>query len=112
YLKVVQNRFKEVKKLGDKTINQLSLREIQWKVNDASNSIAIIAKHLSGNMISRWTHFLTTDGEKSTRNRDQEFIDEFTTKKEIIEVWEKGWQVLFDALNDLKTENLLNTITI
>lgn len=112
YLKVVQERFKEVKKLGDRTINQLSLEELQWKANDASNSIAIIAKHLSGNMVSRWTDFLNADGEKSSRNRDQEFIDEFISKREILKVWEGGWKVLFKSLSNLNIEDLQKTITI
>lgn len=64
YLKVVQERFRSVKDLGDKTINQLTEDDIHWKLNEASNSVAVIAKHLSGNMISRWSDFLTSDGEK------------------------------------------------
>lgn len=65
YLKVVQERFRSVKDLGDKTINQLTEDDIHWKLNEASNSVAVIAKHLSGNMISRWSDFLTSDGEKN-----------------------------------------------
>lgn len=86
YLKIVQERFKCVKDLGDQTIRQLSEEDIHWKLNDASNSIAIIAKHLSGNMISRWSDFLTTDGEKSFRNRDQEFEDDISSKEEMITI--------------------------
>lgn len=70
YLKVVQERFRSVKKLGDKTIQQLSEEDIHWALNETSNSIAVIVKHLSGNMISRWTDFLTTDGEKPNRKRN------------------------------------------
>lgn len=112
YLKVVQERFISVKNLGDKTISQLSEEEIHWKLNEASNSIAVIAKHLSGNMISRWSDFLTTDGEKTTRNRDQEFEDDISSKQEMIAIWEKGWRTLLDTLNGLKCEDLLKSITI
>lgn len=83
YLKIVIERFKSVKSLGDKTINQLSEEEIYWAYNDESNSIAIIVKHLSGNMVSRWTDFLTTDGEKEYRNRDEEFSDDISSKSEL-----------------------------
>lgn len=80
YLRVVNHRFKEVKKLGDKTIEQLEEAALHWQYNDTSNNIAIIIKHMSGNMISRWTAFLTSDGEKATRNRDAEFIDDIQTR--------------------------------
>lgn len=112
YLKVVQGRFRGVKELGDRTIQQLSEDDIHWALNETSNSIAIIVKHLSGNMISRWTDFLTTDGEKPNRNRDQEFIDNISSKKEMISIWEEGWNVLFDALSELKEEDLLKNINI
>lgn len=112
YLKIVQERFESVKDLGDKTISQLAEKDIHWKLNEASNSIAIIAKHLSGNMISRWTDFLTTDGEKSTRNRDQEFEEDVTSKQEMINSWEKGWNTLFDALNSLENQDLLKNVMI
>lgn len=112
YLKVVLERFKSVKDLGDKTINQLSEDEIHWKLNDESNSIAVIVKHLSGNMVSRWTDFLTSDGEKTYRNRDQEFEEIRISKEELIEIWEKGWDVLFDALTNLEEQDLLKNIYI
>jgi len=112
YLKIVRERFESVKDLGDKTINQLSEKDIHWKLNEASNSIAIIAKHLSGNMISRWSDFLTTDGEKSFRNRDQEFEDDVSSKQEMITIWEKGWKTLLDTLNGLENQDLLKNITI
>lgn len=112
YLKIVQERFESVKNLGDKTISQLSEEDIHWKLNEASNSIAIIAKHLSGNMISRWSNFLTSDGEKTYRNRDREFEDDIPTKQEMITIWEKGWKTLLDTLNGLESEDLLKNITI
>ncbi|WP_425451621.1 DUF1572 family protein [Caldibacillus thermoamylovorans] len=97
YLKVVVERFKSVKTLGDKTIEQLSEQDIHWTYNQESNSVAVIVKHLSGNMISRWTDFLTSDGEKENRNRDEEFIDDISSKSELMRVWEKGWNVLIDT---------------
>ncbi|WP_153722893.1 DinB family protein [Sporosarcina cascadiensis] len=112
YLEIVQKRFNSVKKLGDSTISQLSEEDIHWKLNDASNSMAVIVKHVSGNMVSRWTDFLTTDGEKSYRNRDREFEDDISSKQELRNTWEKGWLVFLDALSDLKAEDLLNEITI
>lgn len=112
YLKVVQERFKSVKELGDKTINQLSEEEIHWTYNQESNSVAVIAKHMGGNMISRWTDFLTKDGEKSDRNRDEEFENTIASKQCMMEIWEKGWRTLFDALHDLGEQDLLKTITI
>lgn len=112
YLKVVQGRFKSVKNLGDKTINQLSNDEIHWNLNEASNSVAVIAKHLSGNMVSRWSDFLTSDGEKSYRNRDQEFEDDIPSKQELIAVWEKGWNTLFETLNELEDQDLLQGVYI
>jgi len=112
YLKIVQERFESVKSLGDNTISQLSEEDIHWKLNEASNSIAIIAKHLSGNMISRWSDFLTSDGEKNSRNRDQEFEDDIPSKQEMITIWEKGWNTLLDTLNGLENQDLLKNITI
>lgn len=112
YLRVVIERFKSVKTLGDKTIEQLSEKDIHWTYNQESNNIAVIVKHLSGNMISRWTDFLTSDGEKENRNRDEEFIDDVSSKSELISVWEKGWDVLIDTLTGLNEDDLLETIKI
>lgn len=112
YLNVVQEKFHAVKDLGDKTIAQLGFEQLHWAFNEDSNSIAILVKHMSGNMVSRWTDFLTTDGEKPTRNRDDEFVGNFTTKEEVVTVWENGWQVLFEALNQLTEADLLRIVTI
>ncbi|MFJ5789724.1 DUF1572 family protein [Lysinibacillus sp. NPDC097162] len=112
YLNVVLERFKSVKADGDKTIAQLDIEQLHWAFNEESNSIAVIVKHVSGNMISRWTDFLLTDGEKTARNRDDEFIDSIDTKEELIAIWEKGWQVFFNALHSLTTTDLLANITI
>ena len=112
YLKVVQERFTSVKSLGEKTISQLSEDDIHWRFNEASNSVAVIVKHVSGNMVSRWIDFLTTDGEKANRNRDQEFEAELLTKQELMTIWEKGWNALFDALKEMSEQDLLKDIYI
>ncbi|WP_175987022.1 DUF1572 family protein [Bacillus sp. Marseille-Q1617] len=112
YLKIIIERFKSVKSLGDKTINQLSEEAIFWMYNNESNSAATIVKHMSGNMLSRWTDFLTSDGEKAFRNRDEEFNHDLSSKSEVKLVWEKGWQILMDALTGLTEQDLLKTITI
>lgn len=105
-------RFEYYKMLGDQAFAQLSEEEIFWQFNEESNSIALIVKHISGNMLSRWTNFLTEDGEKSWRNRDEEFVSTFTTKAEVLESWEKGWACLFGALDQITEENLYATIYI
>ena len=112
YLSSIKKQFTYYKSLGDKTINQISEDKLFWKFNDESNSIAVIVKHLSGNMLSRWTDFLTSDGEKEWRNRDQEFECDFNTKAELIEVWNKGWDCLFSAINPLTNTDLSQEIYI
>ncbi|ASW74606.1 DUF1572 domain-containing protein [Chryseobacterium piperi] len=105
-------RFEYYKQLGDKAFEQLSDEQIFWQFNEESNSIAVIVKHIGGNMLSRWTNFLTEDGEKPGRNRDEEFINTFTTKQEVISFWEKGWSCLFNALGQITDDNLYATIYI
>lgn len=112
YLQVVIDRFTAIKKQGDKTLSRLSKEEIHWTYNEASNSVAVIVKHLSGNMVSRWTDFLTSDGEKSYRNRDGEFEDDISSKQELHDSWEEGWKTLLNTLNNLKEEDLLKNIYI
>jgi len=112
YLRIVKEQFKSVKNLGDKTLKQLSDEDIHWAFNEESNSIAIIVKHVSGNMVSRWTDFLNSDGEKSNRNREQEFVDDISSMQELIEVWETGWGILFEALSDLDGKDLLKNVLI
>lgn len=105
-------RFLYYKELGDKTFSQLSERDFFWQYNQGSNSIAIIINHIAGNMLSRWTNFLTEDGEKEWRNRDSEFVNAFETKSEVLEFWEKGWACLFAALAQITDENINSTIYI
>jgi hypothetical protein len=112
YLESAKKQFEYYKMLGDKTIAQLPDDKLFWQYNDESNSIAIIVKHLSGNMLSRWTDFLTSDGEKEWRHRDAEFENDIQSKTELIQKWNQGWDCLFDALNSLTIEDLSKTIYI
>jgi hypothetical protein len=112
YLDSAKKQFAYYKMLGDKTFAQLPEDKFGWQYNAESNSIATIVKHLHGNMLSRWTDFLTTDGEKESRNRDAEFENDSITKKQVLNLWEQGWQCLFDALNSLTPDDLDNIIYI
>lgn len=112
YLNSIKKQFEYYKSLGDKTFAQLSEKEMFEQLNDNSNSVAIIIKHIAGNMLSRWTNFLTEDGEKSWRNRDDEFINTYKTKSDVLNAWEKGWQCLFDAINPLVESDLEKIIYI
>ncbi|WP_343486741.1 DUF1572 domain-containing protein [Allomuricauda sp. d1] len=112
FIKSARFEFERYKTLGDKTFAQLSERDLHWKSSEHENSIAIIVKHLAGNMLSRWTHFLTEDGEKPWRHRDAEFENPPKTKEELILLWEKGWNCLFDALNTLNESNFETKIKI
>ncbi len=105
-------RFLYYKELGDKSFEQLNDEYFFWQYNEESNSIAIIVKHIAGNMLSRWTNFLTEDGEKEWRNRDTEFANSFNNKAEVIAYWEKGWACLLNALNQITDENIDSTIFI
>ncbi|MBB6332893.1 hypothetical protein HNP24_003896 [Chryseobacterium sediminis] len=105
-------RFEYYKSLGDKTFGQLTDEQMFWQYNDESNSIAVIVKHIAGNMLSRWTNFLTEDGEKSWRNRDGEFVNTFTTKEQVLDFWEKGWECFFEALEKINDDNLYSTTYI
>ncbi|MFJ7829571.1 DUF1572 family protein [Peribacillus sp. NPDC097284] len=112
YIRVFKWRFKDMKYTADKAMEQLDEEMLFWSPNEQSNSIAIIVKHMSGNMVSRWTDFLYTDGEKQSRDRDAEFEPAITSRKELIEVWEKGWNVLLYSLHAIKKEHLLRDIFI
>ena len=105
-------QFEYYKSLGDKTFAQINDEQMHFKPNNYSNNISIIVKHIVGNMLSRWTNFLTEDGEKQWRNREGEFEDTYTSKKEMIAAWEKGWQCLFDTITSLNAESLKQTILI
>lgn len=104
--------FEKLKVLADSAVAQLEDYQIHFVINNESNSVAVIMKHMSGNMISRWTDFLNSDGEKAERNRDEEFIDRNSSKIEVIEYWEKGWNTLFDTLKSLKEDDVMKTVYI
>lgn len=106
YLDSAKRQFLLYKSLGEKAMAQLSDKDIFWQPNKESNSIASIVKHLWGNMLSRWTDFLTTDGEKTTRQRDAEFEADDADRAMVMERWEAGWKCLFDALDSITHENL------
>jgi Protein of unknown function (DUF1572) len=112
YLLVVRERFIELKKQGEKTFDQLNEDDFHWTLNDHSNSIAILIQHVSGNMVSRWTDFLTTDGEKPNRNRDEEFETKRLSKAQLVDCWEHGWCVFLDALESLHEQDLEKNIYI
>ena len=112
YLESVKKQFLYYKTLGEKAMAQLEPEQLFITLNDDTNSIAVIVKHLGGNMLSRWTDFLTSDGEKEWRNRDGEFVNTFETKTELMQFWDKGWTCLFEAINDLKPEQLSDIIYI
>jgi hypothetical protein len=107
------NVFKSYKELAENAFAQLdSDIDFHYEPDDESNSIAVLIKHMSGNMISRWTDFLTTDGEKPERNRDAEFIDFTESREELMKIWNAGWDVFMKTLNSLKEEDVLKTVTI
>lgn len=112
YLNSTIKQFEYYKALGEKTFSQLDERDVFWQYNPESNSIAIIVNHLWGNMLSRWTDFLTTDGEKPSRNRDLEFESIIKTKTELQEKWQAGWACLFRALHGINEDNFYTTIYI
>ena len=112
FLTSTTTQFQYYKALGEKTFTQLTDEQLFWQYNEESNSIATIVKHLSGNMLSRWTDFLTTDGEKPWRNRDSEFENDVMTKEVLLSQWEKGWKYLFDTLALLNEVDLEKEIFI
>lgn len=112
YLESAIKYFRQQKSLGDKAIEQLSEENLLWQYNENSNSIAIIVNHLWGNMLSRWSNFLTEDGEKEWRNRDTEFEKVISSKEELIKKWNDGWKCVFDSLDSLKEEDLSKIIFI
>jgi hypothetical protein len=112
YLESAKKQFLYYKTLGEKAIDQLEPEQLFVTINEDTNSIATIVKHLSGNMLSRWTDFLTSDGEKEWRNRDSEFEETLKTKEELLKVWDKGWNCFFEAVNGLQPEQLTQIIYI
>lgn len=113
YLTSTRKQFEYYKLLGDKTMNQLTEADLFHEVVDGTNSIAIIAKHIAGNQLSRWTDFWTTDGEKEWRNRETEFeTGNLKNREDVIAYWEKGWACLFTALDSINTTNFNELVYI
>ncbi len=111
-LNSIIKQFEYYKMLGDKTFSNIPDEMLFWQYNNESNSIAVIVKHLWGNMLSRWTDFLTTDGEKSWRRRDEEFENDIASKQEMLDKWNEGWDCVFAALHSLGEEDLGRTVYI
>src|ERR1041384_7620506 len=113
YLEDALSSFRAYKKLAEKAIAQLKDEEFFVTLDEEANSVAVIMKHMAGNMISRWTDFLTSDGEKPDRHRDMEFVIEAqTTKDDVLAYWERGWKCVFDAIEPLKPEDFEQTVLI
>ena len=104
--------FRYYKRLGERAMEQVTEEQLFDALDDEANSIAVVVKHMAGNMRSRWTDFLTTDGEKPDRNRDGEFVDPPATRAALMELWEDGWARVFGAIEPLTDADLGRTITI
>jgi hypothetical protein len=112
YLSTVIKRLKYYKLLGEQTFDQLDEKNFHWQPSSESNSIAVIIQHIAGNMLSRWTNFLSEDGEKEWRQRDDEFEIHNYSKQQLIDMWDKGWKCFLDTLDSLTAADLLKTIYI
>jgi len=112
YLSSVIKQLEYYKLLGDKTFSCLTEEQLFFKSGAESNSIALLVKHITGNMLSRWTEFLSSDGEKEWRDRDAEFEMTFSAKDEVIAYWNKGWDCLLTTLKSLTNEDLKKTVYI
>lgn len=112
YLVSVKKQMLYYKTIVEKAIEQLEEEQIFVSVNEDTNSIATIMKHMAGNMLSRWTDFLTSDGEKEWRNRDEEFENTINSKEDLLKIWNEGWECFFKAIEELKPEQLLQIIYI
>ena len=112
YLKSLTKQFEYYKMLGEKTFEQIPEEKLFWQLNKDTNSISTIVKHLNGNMLSRWTDFLITDGEKDWRKRDEEFINDIKTKEDLLSIWNEAWECLFNAINQLTEKDLEKEIYI
>jgi hypothetical protein len=112
YIENIQKIFLQYKTLGEKAMVQVEEKRLFWAFNNDSNSIAIIVQHVSGNMISRFTNFFEEDGEKPWRNRDQEFESVLSTRAEMMEAWNNGWNVFLNVINSLEAADLHKTVVI
>lgn len=112
FIDATMSSYRANKGWADQAIGQVSDDNLHVALDANTNSIAVIMKHVAGNLLSRWTDFLTTDGEKPWRNRDDEFVDTFTSRAEVLAHWERGWQQLFNSLSALTPDDLGRTVTI
>jgi len=112
YLENIKNQFESYKEVADKTIKQLTEKDLYWKFNEESNDIACVITHISENILSRWTDFFESDGEKEWRNRENEFTTQNLSYNELIEKWERGWTCLFNALDSINESNFNKPILI
>lgn len=112
FMAAIINAFEANKRLADRAVEQMSDDKLHVALDQNTNSIAIIMKHVAGNLASRWTDFLTTDGEKPGRNRDDEFVDSFSSRAELLECWERGWSCLLTTLKALKPEDCGKSVMI
>jgi uncharacterized protein DUF1572 len=111
-VEVAIDELQKVKKLADKSIEQLNDEQLWEKIDPDANSVAILMRHMAGNMRSRWTDFRASDGEKPDRNRDQEFEERQLSRAELLAEWEDGWRRVFDALNGVTDADLQETVYI
>jgi hypothetical protein len=112
YLESVKKQMLYYKTIAEKAIEQLEDDQLFYSANEDTNSISTIIKHMSGNMLSRWTDFLTSDGEKEWRKRDSEFQETTNTREALLDIWNAGWTCFFNAINNLKADDLDKIIYI
>src|SRR5438309_3334826 len=112
FLSAIRNAFEANKRLADRAVQQVPDDKLHAGLDANTNSIAVIMKHVAGNLASRWTDFLTTDGEKPWRNRDDEFVDSFSGRAQLLTYWERGWACLFGTLKSLEPKDLEKTVSI
>ena len=112
YIKNIQKTFPTYKELAEKAMRQVEEKRLFWIFNNESNSIGMIVQHISGNMVSRFTNFYDEDGEKPWRDRDREFEVILSTREEVMEAWNSGWNVFLDVINNLQPEDLSRTVYI
>jgi hypothetical protein len=112
YIQDTLSLFRYYKRLAERAMEQVTDEQLFAAIDHEANSIAVIVKHMAGNMLSRWSDFLTTDGEKPTRDRDGEFVEPPATRKDLMALWEDGWGRLFAAIEPLSEADLGRTVTI
>lgn len=112
FLKAMLQEMDKIKKQGDGTLIQLTEEQLYFTPDTESNSIAVLVQHIAGNMRSRSTDFLTTDGEKASRNRDAEFIHQTLSKEELMQEWEGAWAIFYETVHALSQEDLLQMVSV